>query len=139
MAHVHAKTGLTEPVRHRARQQPGSGEGPGQGKGAVPEPRGCSAMTGRRAVLPPSPSPHLAWYSRELHEFQTQRLDAHQRTVKGRLVEIGGDERRMAAAGFDAEFLERPATDTAQNTSDGDPVAVSVRAGSPPVLLAGPD
>lgn len=51
---VHAKTGLTEPVRHQARQQPGSGEGPGPGKGAVSEPRGCSAMTGRRAVLPPS-------------------------------------------------------------------------------------
>ena len=38
----------------------------------------------------------------------------------------------MAVAGFDAEFLERPATDIAQNTFEGDPVAVSVRAGSPP-------
>src|SRR5690348_1521329 len=65
-------------------------------------------------------------------EFQTQRPDAHQRTVKGGLVEIGGDERRMAVAGFDAEFLERLATHIAQSTFDGDPVAVSVRAGSPP-------
>jgi hypothetical protein len=30
--HGHAKTGLAEPVRHQAGQQPGSGEGPGQGK-----------------------------------------------------------------------------------------------------------
>src|SRR5215472_5879331 len=34
MVHVHANTGLTEPVRHRARQQSGSGEGTGQDKGA---------------------------------------------------------------------------------------------------------
>jgi len=30
MVHVHAKPGLTEPVRHQARQQSGSGEGAGQ-------------------------------------------------------------------------------------------------------------
>ncbi len=35
MVHVHAKTGVTEPVRHQVRQQSGSGEGSGQGTGAV--------------------------------------------------------------------------------------------------------
>jgi len=39
MAQVHAKTGLTEPVRHQVRQQSGSGEGPGRaGQGAVTAP-----------------------------------------------------------------------------------------------------
>ena len=36
MAHVHAKTALTEPVRHQVRQQSGSGEGSGQGTARSP-------------------------------------------------------------------------------------------------------
>ena len=57
------------------------------------------------------------------HEFQAERQDSVERAVQGRLVQNGG-EHGIGAVRFDSEICERLASDLAQTTSDGDPVAV---------------
>src|SRR5580700_3825524 len=59
----------------------------------------------------------------QLHEFHPEHQDAAERAVQGRLVQSAG-EHGISAVRFDSEIREGLAPDIAQDTSNGDPVAV---------------